>query len=373
MRKAFAVVYRLFDIFIFQNFFQQFERAAVFKSLVEKRLPGKKRGAVFFVSRKKYPAFKGDAHAPRRLYLFQVCAERAFAVYALHFIAVSARLVLLDFNGKAVRDFQKSVFKQLFAHAFVKGYFQFRPVHIKRQGYVALYRGESVGHIRAVLALFQPFFQLALQLAQVGIHAVQVGVFRKQHFRRLFAHARNARNVVGSVAHKRFQVYHLRRGQTVLFKPFGGVFLHLAHALFRQKHMHAVGHELKAVPVARDDDCGIFPLPRYGADYVVRFKAVHLRNGNFHRAEYVFERFELFGKLFRHGFALRLVAFVKRLSEHGRLAVENSYGVRGLILVYHVDKHIHIAENRARMQPRRSVREVGQRVIRAVDKRIAVK
>ena len=148
---------------------------------------------------------------------------------------------------------------------------------------VGVDRREFVREIGKVLVLFQLFAQLALDLVQVGVHPVQSAVAVQQALRRLFADSGHAGDVVGRVAHQRFEVDDLRRREPVIL--FELCLVHqcdLGDALDREHDLCAAVDQLPAVAVACDDEHVAVELARERADQIVRLVAVHLAHRNAH-------------------------------------------------------------------------------------------
>ena len=156
------------------------------------------------------------------------------------------------------------------------------------------------------------------------IHAVQRAVFQQQRRRGFLSHARNARNIIGAVAHQALEVDEAQRRKAVFVAEDLLVIQRcrrLPAARGYELHTDVFVDELQAVAVAGDDHA--VPArraapPAHRADHIVRLPALAGVDGDVHRAQHVLHERHLHRQLLRHGVARRLVAVVAQMAERGR-------------------------------------------------------
>ena len=372
MHDSLGVKAHLDDVPVFEHGFERGERSveghALVKEVVGDRdriggaVAGEKHSLARHVERRPSLRRSGDLAQPRLVFdLFcvgqsQPHACRRRAVIVLERIGELGEVVIEKFLFESDREHRLEV----------------RLEHSGIDRTVGVDRREFVREIGKVLVLFQLFAQLALDLVQVGVHPVQSAVAVQQALRRLFADSGHAGDVVGRVAHQRFEVDDLRRREPVIL--FELCLVHqrdLGDALDREHDLCAAVDQLPAVAVACDDEYVAVKLARERADQIVRLVAVHFAHRNAHQRKHVLDRLQLCGEVFRHGLARRLVALVHLLAEGGRLAVERGDDLVRLKLRDQLGKHRKVAVDR----PGGTALAVGERahrVIRAVEQRVGI-
>ncbi len=192
--------------------------------------------------------------------------------------------------------------------------------------------GKGAAHL-GFFAVSQKLFAHALfhtRVVDVFVYARERAEGLNQREGRLFAHARNARNVVGGVAHQAFHINQLARRNAVFF-PHGGLVHHgsntFAHRRARQQYARARPRKLQAVAVARGQHAGIAARGRGGgqcAENVVRFVSLARDHPVAKIAQQFLQNRQLRGQLLGHALALRLIARIHFVAEGGRAQIERN-------------------------------------------------
>ena len=147
--------------------------------------------------------------------------------------------------------------------------------------------------------------------------------FNKAHSG-LFAYALYAGDIVGRIAHKRFNIYKfIRRNSVTLLHRSVIVYSRFVIALpgNGQNYLCLVRRKLQIVLVARCDKALYLALlanTRNGAYNIVSLVALLFKNCHAHRAENVLAEGHLRGKSFGHRLTLRLVAVIAEMAEGRR-------------------------------------------------------
>ena len=199
--------------------------------------------------------------------------------------------------------------------------------------------GEFVAH-----ALFD------VQFVKVVIDIVDASEALDQIGRAFLADARNARNLVGGVAHDRFQLDHLRRRKPVFgferFRVVGGRY-GLAHFGCGKQNGRAVAHQLQRVAVAGCNKTGIavFALRGKGAENVVGLIAFLRHDAKTEIGQQFLEQRHLARKLGRHPFSARFVAVIKLMAEGRCTQIERNRRMVGFAFFFEPDQDIHESVN----------------------------
>ena len=191
-------------------------------------------------------------------------------------------------------------------------------------------RSEPEGLSCALLAVGKLFAEAVadIERVQIGVDRVDRVILSDQLQRGLLAHAGNARDVIGAVAHQGLEVYHADWREAVfgvkaLRRIEDG--LRLAHAGFDVAYRSLITHELQAVLVAGDNDAVpalVFTDRGGGAQDIVRLVALELVAADAHVVEYFLQDRHLYSQLVRHGLALGLISLIGLMPEGRRLQIE---------------------------------------------------
>ena len=206
-------------------------------------------------------------------------------------------------------------------------------------------------------------------------HALHAAVFAQQLQRGLFAHARHAGDVVGSVAHEAFEVGHLRGSHAVLREHRGRVELdRIADAAAGIEHVRRIRHQLQSVAVAGDKHGG---QPRLlapaceRAENIVRLERRHLDDRRAHRPKQLLHARKLRAQPFVGGLAGAFIGVVRQMAESGAVHVERHGEVARLVFPEHLQQHAGEAVNGVR-RVALAVVQLGDGVKGAVHQAVAV-
>ena len=211
----------------------------------------------------------------------------------------------------------------------------------KRDRRVAADGRESEGFAGALFALGQLFALAGLdgRVVEIFVHAVERAEAAQQLEGCLLADAGHAGDVVGRVAHQRFEVDHFERVEAVLLPEQGGVVLGrlgLAHPGFDEYDVAIVRDELEGVAVAGHEE-GLIALlladAGHGAEEVVGLPAGQLIAADAHRVQRLLEKRHLYAQLLGHGLSRGLVRVAQLMAERRGVYVERDAYAVGLPLV----------------------------------------
>ena len=192
---------------------------------------------------------------------------------------------------------------------------------------------QHTAHLGLLPVVQQVFALLGLDglVVDVLVNACQAAEFLHKRQRRLFADARHAGDVVGTVAHQAFDFDQLGRGHAVFFAD--GILVHRQRfAVGGQQHGGGFVHQLQTVPVAGGQQGGA-ALRLIGggqrAQDIVSLPARLADLGKTQVGQQLFQHRHLLGQFLRHAVAGGLVAVVGVMAEGGGLLVPgNGDGVR---------------------------------------------
>ena len=184
---------------------------------------------------------------------------------------------------------------------------------------------QHAAHLGLLPVVQQVFALLGLDglVVDVLVNARQAAKFLHKRKRRLFADARHAGDVVGTVAHQAFDFDQLGRGHAVFFAD--GILVHRQRfAVGGQKHGGGFVHQLQTVPVAGGQQGGA-ALRLVGggqrAQDIVGLPARLADLGKTQVGQQLFQHRHLLGQFLRHAVAGGLVAVVGVMAEGGGLLV----------------------------------------------------
>ena len=199
-------------------------------------------------------------------------------------------------------------------------------------------RRQIIGHVGAFPALLELCAELVLDRVQMRIDPVQRAIVQQQLRRRLRADARDARDVIGAVAHQGFKIDQMDGVKAVFLTEAGRVIVDrdgLRKLGGHQLDRHMLVDQLQRVPIAGDDHAvPVRPAALLAdrADHVVGFPAFAFKDGDAHGAQNILHHRQLHGKLIRHRVTRRLVAVIGQMAERRRLEVERHAQGVGLLL-----------------------------------------
>ena len=180
--------------------------------------------------------------------------------------------------------------------------------------------------------------ELVLDRVQMRIDPVQRAIVQQQLRRRLRADARDARDVIGAVAHQGFKINQMDGVKAVFLTEAGRVIVDrdgLRKLRGDQLDRHMLVDQLQGIPIAGDDHAvPVRPAALLAdcADHVVGFPAFAFKDGDAHGAQNILHHRQLHGKLIRHRVTRRLVAVIGQMAERRRLEVERHAQGVGLLL-----------------------------------------
>ena len=216
-------------------------------------------------------------------------------------------------------------------------------------------RGAVDGHQGAVVESPLPVFAQRrldagrLYRVQVFVDSLQRAVFPQQGGGAFFAHPRDAGDVVGGVAHQRLEIGLLPRAQAgVALRQFRLVIHPPVLNTGRQIDPYPRGNQLESVAVAGEDhriNARRLRLAGKGADNIVRFPPVQLKNGNAESDHKLFHPVELGAQFRRRRGALRLVIRELPVPESGRRSVESDGAIGRAPFLQSPQEHIGEPEN----------------------------
>ena len=211
----------------------------------------------------------------------------------------------------------------------------------------------------------------------MGVDAVYTSVIHDELGRRLLSHFRNTGDVVGAVAHERFDINKCLRRYTVFFEDILRVIVFCQSlSLFGLGDPDAdvIRRALKKVPVARHK-CNLHAFfltaPCKRAQDIIRLQARLFPYLYAHGLKDLLDQRDLFPQFGRHRLARPLVLLVDLMAESWRVDIKRHSEIVCLLLVEYLEQYIQKPEYRACMNPGR-VREVRHSVKRPVQNTVPV-
>ena len=225
---------------------------------------------------------------------------------------------------------------------------------------------------------FNFLFQCSFQLSGVCDERFHVAEICQQRFRRFFAHARAARNVVGCIARKTKIVDDVfRRAHSVLLADLRrSEEFHALCPVSRTAHSNIGADQLRIVLIGRNHlhrKSDGFCLFCQSADYVVGFKARHFEDRNIICLENFLDDGHGAFDVLRRSISLRFILRVCLVSESAARRVESHGEIVGTGIAQHVLQGIDKAKDSRRIFTLRiDARRADQGIVSAENKRVTV-
>lgn len=216
---------------------------------------------------------------------------------------------------------------------------------------IAANGGQPLAQQRIFPMRRQPLPQLgAGDLVDVFQHRLHARELLKQLDGCFLANARDARDVVGGVAHETLEVDDLRRRDAESSLHSGGIKpFDLGDAFAREQRVDVVGYELQEVLVTGDNH-GLHARgvgkARDGADDVIRLVLRQLQHGDAKRMKHLVHQRELLRQFPRRLLPRPFVCLVQPMAKRGLARVERHGDVRGLFVLQQFQQHHRKAVNR---------------------------
>ena len=210
-------------------------------------------------------------------------------------------------------------------------------------------RSDRAADARILRMLADALPHLALDLVGMLEHIVERAPFGEQLGGGLLANAGNTGDVITRIALEAEEVGNeARRDAVALHDLFRRVDDHVGHALARGHDACRLTRELVGVLVARDEVDAIavcLAACRHGAQNVVALVAIHRDARDVHRLEQTTNDGELHGEGLVHGGTLCLVRLEPLHAPVGTMHVPGADDGVGMIILDHLQKHLHEAED----------------------------
>ena len=208
----------------------------------------------------------------------------------------------------------------------------------------AVDRGQPLAEQRRIAPLEQPLAQLALLIVVGAVkHVFERAVFFDELLRGLFAHAGNAGNVVGSIAHQPLHVDELRgREIPAAADKIGRDALGVLDALLCVEYGRVRAGELERVAVAGDDqavDALLFALERERAQQIVGLVALQFDDAYVHFVQHIVDCGKLSAQFVGRGRAAGLVGVIFDMTERRRVQIERHGAQVGLFVGDDAQEH----------------------------------
>ena len=220
--------------------------------------------------------------------------------------------------------------------------FEFDVFHFEIHGHVAM----NLGQFARAVGQFAVFGQklslrFAFHLGQMLVKVLHRPKLFDERERGFGTNVRNARDIVGAVAHQGHDIHDLVRPQP--FKPFFHFFLGINHAfLVGAVNFHAFIDQLKHILVA-GRDINLVALVRkflgQSAQNIVRLKPLFFKNGDAQGPDKFLDKGDLLYQIIRHGLAVRLVLRINSMPERGPGQIKTHGHAAGLLLFDHLFQH----------------------------------
>ena len=170
---------------------------------------------------------------------------------------------------------------------------------------------------------------------KMTVNAVQIAVRLQQSERALRPDSPYARDIIGRIAHERFQLHDLPRLDPLVFQKVIFRQAHqIAHAPLGKTHGHVIADELIGIAVSRIDE-RFHAAESLGerADQIVRLVPLFFDDTDFHGAEQIFEYRHLHDEFFGHRFARSLIVRIHFMAERRRVKIERHGKILRLFIV----------------------------------------
>ena len=209
---------------------------------------------------------------------------------------------------------------------------------------VAVDRGQPLAEQRRIAPVHQALAQLALLIGLCAVeHVFERAVFFDELLRGLFAHAGNAGDVVGGIAHQPLHVDELRGREVPLASDkVGRDALGVLDALLGVEYGGARAGELESVAVAGDDqavDALLLALEGERAQQIVGLVALQFDDADVHFVQNVVDRAKLRAQLVGRGRAAGLVRVIFDMAEGRRVQIKCHGAQIGLFIGDDAQKH----------------------------------
>ena len=240
---------------------------------------------------------------------------------------------------------------------------------------ISLDRSELVGKVCHVFSGSELLSLCALDFIDMRIEIVERLVLRQKLQRCLFADARNARDVVGGIAHERFHVDDLGRRDAVLFlDSFRRHFRHGGNSLLRKVDGRPVACQLQriAVPCHDSDRQFLFIACRKRAQDIVAFIAGKAVDSNAHDMHDLKDEIELRNELGRSRLSCRFVPVIHFHAERLAVFIEGDSDISRIKLAVKREQHAKKTIDGIRRHAVRRRHRRRKRIKRAVQKAAAI-